>query len=204
MGQLLISLVTRGIVLPLVVVVSLAGTLHQCRSSSNSGTPVNTNNRSNADRSISKPLELKVTVDKAEVGAGQCSDLRLTVVNSGTRPVRWKKDWVWQQQGPTILPESFPRSDIELSPGATTDLVLIRLCHSNLTPGTYRYRIRTSDNSARSNQVTIEVVEIDLVAYLHLRLKLRIALSDLLCLYERAVVLDQFPLALRREVWGNN
>jgi hypothetical protein len=64
-------------------------------------------------------------------------------------------------EGPTApLPESFPRSDIQLQPGETSSLLNIRLCHSELALGSYRYRISSAPDAtseARSNWVIIAV-----------------------------------------------
>ena len=85
-------------------------------------------------------LELRLSSEKSKLSAGECSALVLTVSNASTRAVVWKKNWVFEQGGPTPpLPESFPRSDIELPAGATTDVASIRICHADLKPGLYRY-----------------------------------------------------------------
>ena len=107
-------------------------------------------------------LELSLSSEKSKLSAGECTALVLTVSNADTRAVVWKKNWVFEQEGPTPpLPESFPRSDIELPAGATTDVVSIRICRADLKPGLYRYRISAGPGQAerpRSNQVSIEVV----------------------------------------------
>lgn len=106
-------------------------------------------------------LRLELTSDRAEIAAGQCAVLRLSAFNTSGRPTHWGKGWVFEQQGPTPpSPEAFPRSDLELPPGLTTDFVSVRVCHANLTPGTYRYRISAAPASAdspRSNWLTLQV-----------------------------------------------
>ncbi|MBV9926420.1 MAG: hypothetical protein JOZ96_15485 [Acidobacteria bacterium] len=107
-------------------------------------------------------LRLELASDRTEVAAGQCAGLRLNVFNPFGRPTLWRKDWVLEQRGPTPpLPEAAPRSDVELPPGLTADLVNIRLCHSSLAPGTYHYRISAATASGeppRSNWLTLQVL----------------------------------------------
>lgn len=125
-------------------------------------TPKDRNDSSTAEVSRLEDVRLEFSCDRAELLPGQCAELRLDALNPFRHPVRWDKDWVFEQQGATPpLPESFPRSDLELSPGMTTNLVSIRLCYTDLRPGTYRYRISaapTSDERLRSNWVTLRVL----------------------------------------------
>ena len=151
-------LTLHNVGLLLVLATFMMGMKSSCRSSSQTASVPSVNTKNvNAEKSESGMLELKLTSEKSSLSAGQCSDLNLTVHNSSTSPIIWKKDWVFEQEGSTSpLPESFPRSDVELPAGTTTKVVTIRLCYKDLKPGTYRYRISTS--STRSNQVSIEVV----------------------------------------------
>jgi hypothetical protein len=164
MGQTFISLCMGNGSLALILIMSVAGSQTRCHSSSrNANVPpsVNTNGAGEIDNSKLN-LELKLSADKTELRPGECSDLRLTVLNSSRSAQRWKKDWVFEQEGPTPpLPESFPRSDIELPAGVETNVLTIRLCHADLKPGLYRYRISAGPANSerpRSNQVSIEVV----------------------------------------------
>lgn len=107
-------------------------------------------------------VRLELTADRAELAPGQCAELRLAAFNPSAGPVGWGKDWVFEQEGPGApRPEAFPRSDLELPPGATADLVRLRMCHADLPPGTHRYRISaapTPDGRPRSNWVTLRVL----------------------------------------------
>ena len=166
MDQLLLRLLTpRNSTLLLVLATSLLSMQSNCRSSSqtaNLPSAANANNLAKVEKSESQMLELKLTSEKSRINVGECSDLTLTVHNSNTGTVAWKKDWIFEQQGPSPpLPESFPRSDIELRAGADTPVVTIRICAESLKPGIYQYRISTSATGsarAQSNQVSIEVV----------------------------------------------
>lgn len=126
------------------------------------GTSTDRNDTSAIEGTHLEDIRLEFSCDRAELAPGQCADLRLSAFNPFRHPVRWDKDWVFEQQGPAIpLPESFPRSDVELPPGMTANLVSIRLCYTDLRPGSYQYRISaapTSDNSPRSNWVTLRVL----------------------------------------------
>jgi hypothetical protein len=148
-----------------VAVVLLLFTQAHCgaaRKNERAVTPVNTNEEADVKGARPQGLTLELTSDRAELTPGQCANLSLTVFNPGEQSARWGKDWVFEQDGSgTPLAEAFPRSDLELPPGSTTQVVSIRLCHADLSPGTHRYRINAAPTSAsapRSNQVTIRVL----------------------------------------------
>lgn len=120
------------------------------------------NNTSTAKEAGLEGVRLEFSCDRAELAPGQCADLRLNAFNPFRHPVRWDKGWVFEQEGmATPLPESFPRSDLELSPSMTTNIVSIRLCYTDLRPGSYQYRISaapTSGDRPRSNWITLRVL----------------------------------------------
>jgi hypothetical protein len=151
----------RNINLCVALALSLLGLHTYCRSSARDA--ANNTMTQNTNNAATDPhLNLQLSSDRTELANGQCFNLQLTVHNSDRHTVLWHKEWVLEQDGTTPpAPEAFPRSDVELPPGSTTHIVSIRQCYSDLSPGTYRYRIIAAPNSAespRSNQVVIQVV----------------------------------------------
>lgn len=120
------------------------------------------NTRADANGEELKKLTLELKTNRSELATGECADLRLDVSSLSGHPIRWEKNWVFQQEGPSPpVPESFPRSTVQLAPGTTVGLVLIRVCRADLIAGTYRYRICTAPESTEpscSNWVTLEAL----------------------------------------------
>jgi hypothetical protein len=107
-------------------------------------------------------LELKLISDTSGLHSGQCANLRLNVFNSSDSAVQWSGGWIFEQQGQTPpLPEAFPRNDLKIPPRARVEVANIRLCHADLSPGTYNYRVSTAPATAApasSNQFTLQVL----------------------------------------------
>lgn len=126
------------------------------------GTSTDQNDSSSAEGFHLEGVRLELSCDRVELAPSQCTDLQLSAFNPFSHPVHWDKGWVFEQQGATPpLPDSLPRSDLKLSPGMTTNFVSIRICYTDLRPGSYQFRIiaaATSDNPPRSNWVTLRVL----------------------------------------------
>lgn len=123
---------------------------------------VSENTGTNARSVEVSPLKLEFILDKAQLASGECANLRLDAINQSSHKLHWSPDWSFDQEGPPpLLPESSPRSALELPPGRTTVIVNIHMCHADLPAvGTYRYRISaaSTSNPIRSNWVTLKVL----------------------------------------------
>ena len=121
----------------------------------------NTGNNAPTQDSGREEIQLDLKSDRVELGPGDCTDLRLDVLNHSTRVIRWGSDLELEQQGPSPpLPDGLG-GEVKVPPGLFTDFMAVRICSANRLPGTYRFRItsaRKSANPIHSNWITIEIL----------------------------------------------
>jgi hypothetical protein len=133
-----------------------------CDGQKTSQVPEAMRSHSDSKEGTLKQVELDFTSDDIELSSSQCTNLRLNAYNGTSHSVHWSEDWLLEQEGPgRPFPESVPHSALELAPGKTLNLILVRLCASELAPGEYRFRITAaskSENPFHSDWVTIKIL----------------------------------------------